>query len=197
MTEQYITITESARSYLQELLDKQESAAMGVRIFVEQPGTPYAECCMAYCAKNEQEEEDLAQNCGEFTAWIESSSVPYLEDAVIDYAKERMGGQLTFRAPKSKVPRVGEDASIEERINYILYSEVNPSLASHGGQVSLVELVDDGETAVLRFGGGCQGCAAVDITLKQGVEKSLVGQVPGLKRVKDITDHSNTDHAYY
>ena len=56
---------------------------------------------------------------------------------------------------------------------------------------------DDGHTAVLQFGGGCQGCAAVDITLKQGVERSLLEQVPDLVGIKDATDHTITENAYY
>lgn len=196
-SERFITITESAQSYLNELLEKQDSSGMGVRIFVEKPGTPYAECCMAYCAKGEQMEEDFGQDCEGFVAWIEKKSVPFLEDAVIDYAKDRMGGQLTFRAPKAKIPQLGDTPSIEDHINHILYSEINPSLAAHGGHVTLVEMVDEGKTAVLQFGGGCQGCAAVDITLKQGVEKTLVEQVPGLVRVMDVTDHSNRENAFY
>ena len=85
---------------------------------------------------------------------------------------------------------------IEEKINYVLYSEINPSLASHGGEVSLVEVVDK-ETAVLQFGGGCQGCGMVDLTLKDGVEKTLLEQVDGLKGVMDVTDHSYRENAYY
>lgn len=192
-----LTVTPSAQGYLGELLAKQEKENMGIRIFVERPGTPYAECCMAYCSADEAAEDDLALALTGFTAWIDADSLPYLEDAVVDYAKERMGGQLTFRAPKSKVPQVGENASVEERINHILYSEINPSLASHGGSVSLVELADEGKTAVLKFGGGCQGCAAVDLTLKQGVEKTLLEQVPELESVRDATDHTVKDNAYY
>jgi Fe/S biogenesis protein NfuA len=60
----------------------------------------------------------------------------------------------------------------------VLYNEVNPSLAAHGGEVSLVKLTDD-NYAVLQFGGGCQGCSAVDITLKDGVEKTLLVPVAG------------------
>ncbi|MEJ2680774.1 MAG: Fe-S biogenesis protein NfuA [Gammaproteobacteria bacterium] len=193
-----LVITESAQHYLSELLEKQNKSNMGIRIFVERPGTPYAECCMAYCAEGEAAEDDcvLSLPVG-LTAWIEKASLLYLEDAVVDYAKERMGGQLTFRAPKSKVPQLGEHASTEERVNHVLYSEINPSLASHGGMVSLVELVDEGTTAVLQFGGGCQGCAAVDLTLKQGVEKTLLEQVPEIKRVRDATDHSVKENAYY
>jgi len=192
-----LKITEDAEAYLAQLLEKQDKSDMGVRIFVERPGTPHAECCMAYCSASEAAEDDHPITLKQFTAWIEAASLPYLEDAVVDYAKERMGGQLTFRAPKSKVPQLGEGASVEERINHVLYAEINPSLAAHGGVVSLVGLVDEGTTAVLKFGGGCQGCAAVDLTLKQGVEKTLMEQVPEVKAVKDVTDHSVKDNAYY
>lgn len=118
---------------------------------------------------------------------------------MIDYNKDRFGGQLTFRAPNSKVPQVGENASIEERIHYVLQSEINPQLASHGGNVELVEVVENevGKTAVLKFGGGCQGCSAVDVTLRQGVEVQLKQQIPELTQVVDETDHSQTQNAYY
>jgi Fe/S biogenesis protein NfuA len=94
------------------------------------------------------------------------------------------------------VPQVNENATLEERINYILYSEINPSLASHGGEVSLIEVLDQ-ETAVLQFGGGCQGCGMVDLTLKDGVEKSLIEQVSEIKKVIDVTDHTYRENAYY
>ena len=195
-----ITITPSAQEYLAELLAKQETPGIGVRIFVEHPGTPRAECCMAYNQPGEEDEADLQMPFEAFTAYIEASSVPYLEDAVIDYNKDRFGGQLTFRAPNSKVPKVGADASVEERINYVLQSEINPSLAAHGGDVQLLELVEEegvGLTAILKFGGGCQGCSAVDMTLRQGVEVQLKQQIPELTQVVDDTDHSHTENAYY
>ncbi|HJH09879.1 MAG TPA: Fe-S biogenesis protein NfuA [Psychrobacter pasteurii] len=195
-----ITITPSAQEYLAELLAKQETPGIGVRIFVEHPGTPRAECCMAYNQPGEEDEADLQMLFEAFTAYIEASSVPYLEDAVIDYNKDRFGGQLTFRAPNSKVPKVGADASVEERINYVLQSEINPSLAAHGGDVQLLELIEEegvGLTAVLKFGGGCQGCSAVDMTLRQGVEVQLKQQIPELTQVVDDTDHSQTANAYY
>ncbi|AWT49571.1 Fe/S biogenesis protein NfuA [Psychrobacter sp. YP14] len=195
-----ITITKAAQDYLAELLAKQETPGIGVRIFVEHPGTPRAECCMAYNQPGEEDEADLQMPFEPFTAYIEASSVPYLEDAVIDYNKDRFGGQLTFRAPNSKVPKVGADASVEERINYVLQSEINPSLAAHGGDVQLLELIEEegvGLTAVLKFGGGCQGCSAVDMTLRQGVEVQLKQQIPELTQVVDDTDHTRTENAYY
>jgi Fe/S biogenesis protein NfuA len=191
-----IEISESAQAYLCELLEKQEQDDVGIRVFVAQPGTPNAETCIAYCRPGEEQEGDVAVPYEGFTAWFEGRSSGYLEDATVDYAEDRMGGQLTIKAPNARLPQVGPDASLEDRINYVLYNEINPGLASHGGMVTLVEVLDD-MTAVLQFGGGCQGCSAVDITLKHGVEKSLLEQVPELVGIKDSTDHTQSEHAYY
>jgi Fe/S biogenesis protein NfuA len=191
-----IDISESAQQYLRDLLAKQDDAGVAIRVFVAQPGTPNAETCIAYCRPGEEQEGDIAVSYEGFTAWFEERSTPYLAEAVVDYAEDRMGGQLTIKAPNARVPKVGPDAPIEDRINYVLYNEINPGLAAHGGMVSLVEVLPD-NTAVLQFGGGCQGCAAVDITLKNSVETSLLEQIPDLVAIKDATDHTDTEHAYY
>ena len=190
-----VTITESARVYLKELLDKQGDA-LGVRVFINNPGTPRAETCIAYCREGDMQATDEQHDFEHFNAWIEGRSIPFLEDAIVDYAKDRMGGQLTIKAPNAKMPRVDADSPIEDRINYLLYNEVNPSLAAHGGDVSLVEVTED-NFAILRFGGGCQGCSAVSITLKDGVEKTLTEQIPELAGVRDMTDHTDRSNAYY
>lgn len=193
-------ITPTAQEYLNELLAKQNTPGIGVRIFVEHPGTARAECCMAYAAPEDVNTLDYKLDFEGFPAYIDTPSIPYLRDAVIDYNKDRFGGQLTFKAPNSKVPRVGKNASIEERIAYVLQAEINPGLAGHGGNVSLQELFEDethGLTAVLQFGGGCQGCSAVDVTLKQGVETTLKEHIPELGRVIDKTDHTQKEGAYF
>lgn len=190
-----VHISEGAQAYLRELLSKQE-AGCGIRIFVAQPGTPNAETCIAYCRPGEQQGDDRPVEYEGFTAWFESRSEPYLIDAVVDFQEDRMGGQLTIKAPNARVPSVDENSPLEDRINYVLYNEINPGLAAHGGQVSLVEIVDE-TAAVLQFGGGCQGCAAVDITLKQSVESSLLAQIPELTEIRDVTDHTVTENAYY
>jgi len=191
-----IQITEAAQGYLRELLAKQDDKGTGIRVFVSQPGTPHAETCIAYCRPGEEQEGDQPVDYDGFRAWFEGRSGKYLEGAVVDYAQDRMGGQLTIKAPNAKMPRVDADSPLEDRINYVLYNEVNPALAAHGGEVSLVEVTDD-LYAVLRFGGGCQGCSAVDMTLKDGVEKTLLEQLPQLKGVRDMTDHSDRSQSYY
>ncbi|RPG34146.1 MAG: Fe/S biogenesis protein NfuA [Gammaproteobacteria bacterium TMED92] len=191
-----IDISLSAQSYLQSLLAKQDDEGVAIRIFVAQPGTPQAETCIAYCRPGEEQDGDIAVEYEGFRAWFEGRSEPYLEDAQVDYQEDQMGGQLTIKAPNARVPKVGPDAPIEDRINYVLYNEINPGLAAHGGVVALVEVTPE-KQAVLQFGGGCQGCSAVDITLKSSVEGTLMEQVPELTGVLDHTDHTFTENAYY
>ncbi len=190
-----ILFTEAAQKYLGTLLEKQAVEGIGVRLFVSNPGTPHAETCLAYCKPGEEKEGDLKFSLEPFDCHVEGVSEPFLEDAVVDFSEDKLGGQLTIKAPNAKMPKVNEDSPLDMRINYFLQTEINPGLASHGGMVSLVEIED--EVAVLQFGGGCQGCASVDLTLKDGVERTLMERIPQLKGVRDVTDHTYTENAFY
>lgn len=190
-----ITITDSAQVYLRELLDKQDGDVLGIRIFITEAGTSKAETCIAYGRADDIKEEDEKMELATFTAYFDSKSLPFLKDALVDYSKDRMGGQLTIKAPNSKMPIYDENSSIEDKIKYVLFTDVNPSLASHGGDVSLLAVTEEG-VAVLRFGGGCQGCSSVEMTLKEGVEKTLMESIPELTGVIDETDHTDRSSAY-
>ena len=189
-----IHITESAQKYLTELLEKQDTKGIGIRIFVSDPGTPKAETCIAYCRPGEEKEDDIVVDYTDFQAHFGQKSLPFLEDAKVDYSDDKFGGQLTIRAPNSRMPNINDDSPIEDKINYVLHSEVNPGLASHGGSISLEEVIDN--IAILKFGGGCQGCGSADVTLKEGVEKTMMEKIPELKGIKDITDHTDKSKAY-
>ena len=191
-----MNITPSAQEYLADLLSNQEEDTSGIKIFVSEPGTPRAETCIAYAKDDEDFSDYRIIEEFKFTLYLQEKSIDFLKDAEVDYSPDKFGGTLTIKAPNAKLPQISEDASIEDKINYVLYSEINPGLASHGGEVSLIEVVND-ETAILQFGGGCQGCGMVDLTLKDRVEKTLLEQVEGLKNVKDVTDHSYRENAYY
>ena len=190
-----MNITPSAQEYLSDLLSNQDDTT-GIKIFVSEPGTPRAETCIAYAKEDEDFSNYRIIEEFEFNLYLEERSIDFLVDAEVDYSPDKFGGTLTIKAPNAKLPQVSEDATMEDKINYILYSEINPGLASHGGEVSLIEVLDE-EIAILQFGGGCQGCGMVDLTLKEGVEKTLIEQIEGLKSVKDVTDHSYRENAYY
>ena len=190
-----VVVSESAITYLKDLLSSQEEPT-NIKIFVSDPGTMNAETCIVYCKVGEEEDDDILMDINEISIYLESESLPFLEDCKVDYHPDKFGGQLTIRAPNAKIPSLKEDSSIEEKINFYLYSEINPSLASHGGEVSLIEVIDSSK-AVLRFGGGCQGCGMVDLTLKNGVEKTLKDNIPEITEIVDSTDHSFKDNAFY
>ena len=191
-----ITITESAEKYLAKLLDEKKDTNMAVRVFVSDPGTPKAETCLAFCKIDEQEAQDTLIEMKTLKVFVETRSIPFLEDAEINFDTDNFGGQLTIKSPNSRLPNISPDSPLEDKVNYVIYNEINPMLESHGGVVNLVEITDEGD-AVLQFGGGCQGCGMVDVTLKDGIEKTLLEKFSELKSVKDITDHSVTDNAYY
>ena len=191
-----ITISESAQAHFCKLLEKQVENT-NIRVFVMNPGTPNAECGVSYCPPDAVEQEDIRLPFSGFAAVIDPNSAPFLEDASIDFVSDQMGSQLTLKAPNAKMRKVADDAPLAERVEYVLQSDVNPSLAAHGGRVTLVDLTDDG-IAVLQFGGGCNGCSMVDVTLKEGIEKQLLQLFPDeLKGVKDATEHARGDHSFY
>ena len=164
-----ITVSESAQEFLVDLLAKQDNT-IGVRMFVDNAGTPKAETILTYVKADKPPADVTLEQHGKLAVYLHTDCLKYLEEAIVDF-------NTTL-------------------VNYLLWNDVNPGLAAHSGEVNLVEITDK-DIAVLSFGGGCQGCAQVDITLKHGVENTLLESIPELKGVIDVTDHSNKDNAYY
>tara|TARA_B100000963_G_scaffold42447_2_gene31561 strand:+ start:3387 stop:3989 length:603 start_codon:yes stop_codon:yes gene_type:complete len=198
-----ITVTDSAVKFLAELLETQNlqdpvGEKTNIRILVERPGTPGAETMLSYAKESEKEALGPVKTLSfkGFDLYVDVHSEKYLEDCEINHDADQFGGQLTIKAPNSKVAKLDENSTLHEKVNYYLINDINPMLASHGGQVHLSEITED-NIAVLQFGGGCQGCSAIDLTLKEGIEKMLFEKVPEIKGITDITDHSFKQNAYY
>lgn len=190
-----ITISQAAQAHFKKLLANQSEGTQ-IRIFVMHPGTMNAECGVSYCPEDTVEEKDHAIEYNGFLVYVDEESLPFLDEAMIDFVSDEMGSQLTLKAPNAKLKKVAEDAPLIERVNYFMATEVNPNLASHGGHVNVVEITDENDV-ILQFGGGCNGCSMVDVTLKEGIEKQLLAQFPEVKSVKDLTDHQSGEHSYY
>ncbi|KZN51591.1 Fe-S biogenesis protein NfuA [Pseudoalteromonas luteoviolacea] len=190
-----ITISESAQTHFAKLLSDQADGT-SIRVFVVNPGTAQAECGVSYCPADAVEESDMRFNFNGFDAIVDAESAPFLEEAEIDFVTDKMGSQLTLKAPNAKAKKLKDDASLAERVEHMLVTDVNPQLANHGGQVSLVEITEEG-IAVLQFGGGCNGCSMIDVTLKEGIEKEMIAKFDEITGVRDITEHARGDHSYY
>lgn len=191
-----IQISESARKYFSRLIEQQDEDGLGLRISVSLPGTPQASCDLHFCPDGTQGSQDQRLDLEGFDFFVEHESVPWLSDAEIDFEQDATGGQLTIRAPGIKGTAPEEDAPLADRVQWVLDSEVNPMLASHGGRVSLVEVTRDMKV-VLQFGGGCHGCGMADVTLKQGISKTLHDRFEEIEDVVDVTDHASGENPYY
>ena len=62
---------------------------------------------------------------------------------------------------------------------------IRPYLKADGGDVELVDVTDDGIVKV-RLTGACGGCPMSQLTLANGIERSLKEAVPSVKKVEAV-----------
>ena len=84
---------------------------------------------------------------------------------------------------------------LKTKVQELIDTMINPAVAGHGGFVELVDVQDN--RVYLQMGGGCQGCGAADVTLKQGIERLIKEEIPEVAEVLDATDHSAGTNPYY
>ncbi|KAF1709734.1 Fe-S biogenesis protein NfuA [Pseudoxanthomonas kalamensis DSM 18571] len=190
-----IQISEPAQAHFRRLIEREASPGLGVRLAAVEPGTPRADARLEFAEASELLGDEWAVDCDGFVLYVAADSVAWLDGAEIDYVSRDTGGQLTIKAPRIKGEAPGEAASLVERVRWVVENEINPQLAQHRGHVAVEQVGADGEVW-LRFGGGCNGCGMADVTLKQGIEKTLLARVPGVTAVRDITDHDTGQAPY-
>ena len=186
-------VTELARKKVLEVAEAQDRAGAGLRITVTGGGTAMAEFGLQFVGQDEFNDDDTVFDAGEFKICMDPASAKFLEGAKVDFIDETSGAGFKIDAPKAFPPK--PSGPVAEKIQKVIDERINPSLAGHGGRVSLEGLKDD--IAFLRFGGGCHGCGMVNTTLKDGVEVMIKEEVPEITAVQDVTDHSSGDNPYY
>lgn len=135
--------------------------------------------------------DDLVVDAGEgLLVHVASGSVEGLRGAEIDLDGAAFGGAIVVHNPNE-----GWSDPLAARVQAVIDSRINPGIASHGGMVELLEVREG--TAYIRMGGGCQGCAQVDVTLRQGVEVAIKGAVPEILAIVDATDHAAGTNPYF
>jgi len=133
---------------------------------------------------------DLRIETADLGLLIEPGSAANLDGAVIDLDPSALGGALRIDNPNE-----GWRDPVSARIQEVLDRQINPSVAAHGGYVDLLEVRDG--AAYVQLGGGCQGCAQVDVTLRQGIEVAIKAAVPQITQVIDSTDHAAGMNPYF
>ena len=81
------------------------------------------------------------------------------------------------------------------QLEKLLDEQIRPSLASHGGNVEIVDY--DNDKLFLKMSGGCQGCSSSSATLKDGIERLIKQKYPEVQEVIDLTDHATGENPYY
>ena len=186
-----LEITEKAREMLDQFASQADEGGTTVlKVDIVGRGPKGFHYDLQLIDKNDASDDSEEFEIDGMTVVVGPRSVPYLEGTVLDYKETLMGGGFSFENPN---PLWIDDVS--KAVAEIIAEQVNPVVASHGGHVNLVGV--EGEKAMIEFGGGCQGCGMVDVTLKQGVEVMITEGVPGSSEVGDLTEHSEGTNPFY
>jgi Fe/S biogenesis protein NfuA len=193
-----IDITPEAVVKLKELRDLEpEQDRLGLRVeIISAPGEDFR-YDLSFDVVTQAAFSDEVRTVEGMKLIVPANSLELLTGSILDY-NDAQG--LIIRNPnKPLAPSVEglvNDDELSATIEMVLSSEVNPALAAHGGFVSYAG--HDGEgVAYLTMGGGCHGCSMSRMTMMEGVQTTLIEKVPGVVKVRDLTDHTSGENPYY
>jgi Fe/S biogenesis protein NfuA len=190
MIDSLLSVTTAAREKIDSVRTFNEFPDAVLRVRVSGKEGPRFLYEMALEDPRDRREADLAVDLDGLEIVMDPQSAADLSGATIDLDPAITGGGLRIQNPNE-----GWQDPTARAVQDVIDRQINPGVGSHGGVVTLVDVRDG--TAYMRFGGGCQGCAAVDVTLKQGVEQAIRDAVPGISAIVDVTDHDAGTNPYY
>jgi Fe/S biogenesis protein NfuA len=195
-----VEITAPALEQIRALREQEsiEDLHLGLRISGVGPNGFIYET--AFLRSSDVSEEDHVEEHEGLPVAIPADSLDNLRGSVLDLAGDPESPGLVLRNPNPATPPITEgevelDGSVEERVQQLIELYINPSIAAHGGFVTLSGI--DGDQALVELGGGCQGCGLAAMTLRQGIESSIKHHVPEILEVVDVTDHSAGENPFF
>ena len=185
-----LTVTEAAKRKILSIIQAHGKPGDGLRIAIVGRSSAGFTYDMQLLEEGDAEADDVIVNVGDFPVVIDAESAPHMRDVIIDYVEElqQSGFRIGNPNPVWTDPKA---MAIQE----LLDTQINPAVASHGGHIELVDVHDD--IVYIRFGGGCQGCGMVSVTLSQGVEQAIHEAFPEIREIVDVTDHASGTNPYY
>ena len=204
-----VSLTPEAHRIVREARDEQSESG-GLALWLEVRGVQDGSFVydLFFQAASDAGEDDEVYADDDVQVVVPAGSVERLRGARLEWSDEGDGGLVLVNpntpTPEERSPGVppevlaaGITGPLAQRVVSVLEQLVNPSIASHGGRADLLALDTEQGVAYLRLSGGCQGCAMSQMTLKQGIETTLLEEVPELTRVIDVTDHGGGENPYY
>jgi Fe/S biogenesis protein NfuA len=185
-----ITVTPAAKAKIEAVRAKSGHADACLRIAIAGRRGGQFVYELDLVAPEDAPVTDIRIETSDLGLLVEPGSAANLEGAVIDLDPSALGGALRIDNPNE-----GWRDPVAARIQEVLDRQINPSVAAHGGFVDLLEV--RGGSVFVQLGGGCQGCAQVDVTLRQGIEVAIKAAVPQIVEVIDVTDHAAGTNPYF
>ena len=190
MIEQLLTVTPAAREKIDGVRTFNDFPEAVLRIRILGKEGPRFRYEIALEDPRDRTDADLVLDLDGLTVALDPTTAADLAGATVDLDSAITGGGLRIDNPNE-----GWQDPVARAVQAVLDQQINPGVGTHGGMVTLVDVRDG--AAYLRFGGGCQGCAAVDVTLKHGVETAIRAAVPEVTAIVDATDHAAGTNPYY
>lgn len=190
-----LTFTDRAREMVRAFMTQGENDLEALRIAVEgSPVAPRYELTLV--SRTDRRDDEREVELDDFAVLVTESTIPQLDGATVDFVERvnESGFEVRTRPGSATAPAT-PTGPLAERVREVLDTQVNPSIAAHGGQIDLVDVKDT--EIYLEMSGGCQGCAMSRMTLRQGVERMLKQSVPEITAVHDITDHAGGSNPYF
>ncbi|CBE67482.1 conserved protein of unknown function [Candidatus Methylomirabilis oxygeniifera] len=185
-----LTITESAKKKILELMEAEGQPGIGVRVVVTGGGPGSFRYGLGFMAEKDKGADDTVIDADGFKVYVDAESAPKLQGATVDFIEGV--NQSGFKIDN---PNSGWTDPVAAAVQRVIDARINPGVAAHGGYVTLLDVKDG--IAYITFGGGCHGCGMADVTLKQGVAVEIQKAVPEIHQVLDTTDHAGGTNPYY
>ena len=187
--DQLIQLTPIAKERVKSIVDSEDLEVEGLRISITGRTANTFEYSLGL--EVELHPDDVVIDLGDLKVLVDSQSMDSLKGSIIDYVEDLNASG--FRVDNPNQPTW--DDSRAQKIQELIDTRINPSVASHGGNIQLLDVTED--SVYVHMGGGCQGCGQATATLKQGVQAMIQEEFPEIVNVIDTTDHAAGTNPYY
>lgn len=185
-----ISVTTIAKEKILETMQAEGGKDMALRLSIAGRGPFGFHYSLGLVPQDDRKPDDSVVDLDDLLVLIDAESAPKLKDSTLDFTEDDHRGGFKVDNPN---PLWTEP--VAQAVQDVIDKKINPGIAAHGGFVVLLDVKDS--TAYVQFGGGCQGCRMVDTTLKDGVEATILEEIPEIKQVLDTTDHAEGNNPYY
>lgn len=195
-------LTASAVDKIRELIDSRSRGELAVRVVLRGrlPGGGF-QSEFKFVEPGDLAESDIVQDAGKFKLYYDPKAAESIIGARVDFDERRYSTGFHIEYPEQIADnpaawrRKDWTNPIAKAVQQVIDEQINPGIAAHGGWAVLLDVQND--VAIIEMGGGCQGCGLSEVTLRQGIERLILHNVPEIKTVIDQTEHEAGETPYY